>query len=65
MNPLGEFRARPSLVLSIRRRCGFYVEYRRKMQEMVDSWGGDEAGPASGAKSITDNFPRGNALIYV
>lgn len=36
MNPLGEFRARPSLVLSIRQRRGFYAEYRREMQEKVD-----------------------------
>lgn len=64
MNPLGEFRARPSSVLSIRRRCGFHVEYRRKMQEMVDSWGSDEAGPASGTKSIPDNSRPGETRGY-
>lgn len=37
MNPLGKFRARPSLVLSIRQRRRFYAEYRREMQEKVDT----------------------------
>lgn len=32
MNPLGEFRARPSLVLSIRQRRGYRAEYRREMR---------------------------------
>lgn len=33
MNPVGEFRARPSLALSIRQWRGFYIEYCREMQE--------------------------------
>lgn len=39
MNPLGKFRARPSSVLSIRQRGRFYAEYRREMQEKVNSRG--------------------------
>lgn len=55
MNPLGKFRARPSLVLSIRQRRRFYAEYRREMQEKVDSWGSNETGPVSGVKNNSNN----------
>lgn len=54
MNPLGKFRARPSLVLSIRQERRFYAEYRREMQEKVDSR--RRAGPVSGVKSSSNNF---------
>ena len=58
MNPLGKFQARPSLVLSIRQRRRFYVEYHREMQEKVASWGSTEAGPVLGIKNSSKNFKR-------
>lgn len=63
MNPLGEFRARPSLVLSIRQRCGFYAEYRRKMQEKVDLWGSVAPGPVSSVKNSSADFRTDGAII--